>query len=418
VRLPGGCLTLESTAPAGSRSGHASAPWHQPEAVAASGPSLLIVDDDPALLDWMTRRLSGAYRILTARDGAQGLEVLTTSGPFAVMVADQRMPGLCGVELLSEVRQLAPETVRVLCTGLPELQTALDAINSGEVFRFLTKPLQGRVLEHTIAAAVEQYQLVTSQRILLSQTLHGSVKVLIDLLAMTSPDVFGHATRVKELASRLALPLRCGPLWQIEIASMLAFVGLLALPEDTAAKALSRVPLFGFERESFQEYPQHSVKLLANIPRLDEVATIIRHHRPDLREGDDDPETAPLASRIIHVASDFHSLLAQGLLREQALDWLTGSPRHSRIVVEALHNLDAQPELKPVIVPLAGLRPGMIIADDLRSTQGGALLLAKGQQLTDILIHRLANIHRRDAIEQFVKVMAPAESLDQLPEEY
>ncbi len=354
----------------------------------------------------MVHRLGGSYRVETAMSGGEGLVALAARGPFAVVISDQRMPGESGVRFLAQVRDAAPESVRVMLTGAPDLETALDSINSGEVFRFLTKPVRAARLTEAVAAAVAQYRLITGQRILLSRTLHGSVKVLIDLLAMTSPDVFGHATRVKELAARLAKSLKCGPVWQVELASMLAFIGMLALPEETATKALTRTPLFGCERESYQQYPQHSLSLLSRIPRLEDIANIIRFHNDD-HGGDKGAETAPLASRIIKVASDFDCLLAQGLPRESAIDWLLRSPAHSRLVVETLQRLDVEQSLRLVVMPFSELRPGMVIADDLRANAGDMLLLARGQPLTDILIHRLANFHRRGSIDPFVKVMVP-----------
>lgn len=375
-----------------------------PQEDEAEVPSLLIVDDDPTVLNWLVRRLESRYRVRTAQSAAQGLGIVGANPP-AVVLSDQRMPGLTGIELLARVRSLAPETVRILFTGARDVDTAVESINSGEVFRFLTKPLRGEQLDRALEAAVEQHRLVTAQRVLLTKTLHGSIQVLVDLLAMTSPEIFGHATRVKELATLLGAALKCTPLWELEVAAMLSFIGLLAVPEETVRKALAMDPLPSAERSRYEQYPEQSAQLISHIPRLENVHRIIRFHQGDHPLED---TRVPLAARIIRAASDYHALLRRGLTHEAAIESIGRSAQHPPAVVATLEATVPGTEEERIHVPVEHLAPGMVIARDVWSSNGAILLLARGQRLTDLLIQRLKNLHRRQSVASLVTIAESA----------
>src|SRR4030042_1805929 len=93
--------------------------------------------------------------------------------PYAVIVSDLKMPGMNGIKFLSKVREMAPDSVRVMLTGFAELQTAIDAVNEGNIFRFLTKPCPPDILSRALDMGIEQYRLITAERELLEQTLKG-----------------------------------------------------------------------------------------------------------------------------------------------------------------------------------------------------------------------------------------------------
>src|SRR4029077_12934308 len=126
-----------------------------------------------------------------------------------------------------------PEVVRILLTGYADVDAATLAVNEGQIFRFLVKPCPSRQLLAAVDAAAEQHQLLTSQRVLLEQTLHGSIKSLTDLLALTSPLAFRRATRITQHvvapSEKLVVPDR----WQVEVAAMLPQLGLITLPAET-----------------------------------------------------------------------------------------------------------------------------------------------------------------------------------------
>ena len=130
---------------------------------------VLFVDDEPAILSALKRvfRKDG-YEIATATDAATGLAVFREFRP-AVVVSDHRMPGMTGVEFLAKVREIDPETVRVMLTGCTDLPAAEAAINQGEVWRFLTKPWNDEDLRATVSSASERYRLVVENRVLLDK---------------------------------------------------------------------------------------------------------------------------------------------------------------------------------------------------------------------------------------------------------
>ena len=133
--------------------------------------------------------------MITAPDGAAGLAALQHHLATAVVISDMRMPGMDGASFLHRTRQVAPDTVRLLLTGDTNLDSAIAAVNHGQIFRFLTKPCPPQVLIPTLVSAAKQYDLITGEKVLLEQTLHGCIKTLTDVLSLANPAAFGRATR-------------------------------------------------------------------------------------------------------------------------------------------------------------------------------------------------------------------------------
>src|SRR5581483_2216525 len=119
------------------------------------------------------------------------------------------------------VRQVSPDSIRILLTGYADLDAAIAAVNEGHIFRFLSKPCPPDTLLKALSAAAEQHRLMLAERVLLEQTLHGCVKALTDILALASPLAFGRATRVKQVVSSLATAAQVADRWSVEVAAML-----------------------------------------------------------------------------------------------------------------------------------------------------------------------------------------------------
>jgi DNA-binding NtrC family response regulator len=119
---------------------------------------ILFVDDDKRVLDGYVRVLHGEFNVETALGAQQALGAIHLFGPYAVLISDMRMPGMNGAELLAQVRQLAPNTVRMFLTGYKDLNQAIDAVNEGHIFRYLTKPCEKKVLVHAINLGLAQYR--------------------------------------------------------------------------------------------------------------------------------------------------------------------------------------------------------------------------------------------------------------------
>lgn len=125
---------------------------------------ILFVDDESSVLDGYRRILRQEFSMSTALSGEQGLATIKATGPYAVVISDMRMPGMNGAEFLAQVRQRAPESVRILLTGHADLDSAIDAVNRGNIFRFLTKPCEKQVLVEAIHGALEQFRAHAAQK--------------------------------------------------------------------------------------------------------------------------------------------------------------------------------------------------------------------------------------------------------------
>ena len=140
-------------------------------------PTLLLVDDEPSILSSLKRLLRGdGYRILTAASGQQGLDMLATHA-VDVIVSDQRMPGMTGVEFLRAVRQSYPDTVRLVLSGFTELQTVTDAVNAGAIYKFLTKPWDDGQLRAHVQEAFSYGAMANDNRLLTLQVHTASQKL-------------------------------------------------------------------------------------------------------------------------------------------------------------------------------------------------------------------------------------------------
>ncbi len=125
---------------------------------------VLIVDDEASVLSSLRRLLRREpYDLIMAGSGEEALRLLEEQ-PVRVVISDQRMPGMTGIELLREVRRRWPDTIRVILSGYSAVQTILEAINEGEVYKFLSKPWNDEELKGNIRQALEQYDLQAENR--------------------------------------------------------------------------------------------------------------------------------------------------------------------------------------------------------------------------------------------------------------
>lgn len=127
---------------------------------------VLIVDDEANVRMAMGRQLRKDFNIIAAAGGGEALKLLETNGPFALIVSDMRMPGMNGIQLLGEFAKHAPDTVRIMLTGCTDRQTAIDAVNEGSIFRFLTKPCPPETLVAAIRAGLGQYRRSREHKVL------------------------------------------------------------------------------------------------------------------------------------------------------------------------------------------------------------------------------------------------------------
>ncbi len=129
--------------------------------------SILIVDDSPGVLSALKRTLiEESYNIYTANNGMEGLGILKDN-KIKLVISDEKMPGMTGSEFLSAVKKVFPETIRIMLTGHASIEAAMKGVNSGEIYRFFTKPWNDIELKLAIRSAIEKYDLETENRKLL-----------------------------------------------------------------------------------------------------------------------------------------------------------------------------------------------------------------------------------------------------------
>ena len=184
--------------------------------------AVLFVDDEVNVVEGFKRQLRKEFTLDTAVGPEEGLKALAERGPFAVVVSDRQMPGMDGVEFLRQVRERSPESVRILFTGNANIEAAVQAINQGQIFRFLTKPCPPDVLTSTLSDALRQHKLITAERELLEHTLSGSIRVLCDMLSFANPEAFGRSSRITRSVQAIATRLQLPNPWLTTTAAMLS----------------------------------------------------------------------------------------------------------------------------------------------------------------------------------------------------
>lgn len=374
---------------------------------------VLFVDDEPNVLAGIERQLRKRYAVETAPGAADALTALDARGPFAVVVSDMRMPVMDGAQFLARVYERSPDTVRVLLTGYADVRSAIEAVNRGHIFRFLTKPCPPEALCAALDAALAQYRLVTAERELLDRTLRGSVQVLGEVLALVNPTAFGQAVRVQRLVRDLA-PLLDGAVdWTVDVTAVLSRLGCVTVPESLLAAANRGADLAPPERHQLAQIPAVTRDLLRPIPRLESVLECVAYldvpfaHEP--RPGlEKTGKAIPLGARLLRIAFDFDARVARGLPPAHALAHL-----RSRVgcydpdllaVLESRMLQEQKPEEREVWVP--ELTCGMVLAEDVYSDTG-TLLLSRGNPITEPLKRRLEGTAARGQSPKRIRVLVP-----------
>jgi response regulator RpfG family c-di-GMP phosphodiesterase len=363
-------------------------------------PRVLLVDDEVAILDALRRQLRRTFEVATATGGVEALEVMRSSAPFAAIVSDMRMPGMDGATFLAEARSEHPDTVRILLTGQADMQSAIAAINDGQIYRFLSKPCPTETLVDAISDGVTLYRQITAEKDVLERTLRTAVQSLVDVLSLANPTAFSRAVRVSQLVTDLCHLLGVHADWQIEVSGLLGQLGAVTLPTAVLDKIDAGLLLTDEEQEMVDAVPAVSEKLIGTIPRLEGLAAAIgqqrlrydgQSSRPGAPVGDD----LPLAARLLHFAVDVDTMRSQRLPVLAGLDRMRKDagaydPRILGAWERSIVGEGAAPEVVPVTVEFDELTPGMVLMEEVLSARG-VVLLGRGSSVTEALLQRLRN---------------------------
>lgn len=409
--------------------------------------TLLFVDDEPGILAALRRLFRPlGYRILTAESGAAGLEVLARE-PVDLVVSDMRMPNMDGARFLREVRAGWPDAVRLLLTGYADMASTIDAINQGEIYRYISKPWEDEQIVATVRDALERKRLgrenarlaaltarqneelrelnagleqkVAARTAELKQTLAfldqahkelkrgfmATVRVFSGLIELRGRKLAGHSRRVAEhargLAQRLALDETAAQ--DVLMAALLHDIGKIGLSDGLLDRPFNSLP--AEVRAEVMKHPVTGQMVILGVDQLKGAALLIRHHH-ECYDGSGFPDglagiAIPLGARILAVANDYDALqmgllVARPLKPAEALTFILDNrgKRYDPQVADAFAAILAETMADMVVeVPLrpGTARPGMVLTRDLMH-KDGYLLLAKGQLLDANIIEQLVRL--------------------------
>jgi len=390
---------------------------------------VLLVDDEVNVLSGYERQLRAVkdkIEFYTADSGNSALEVLKEKGPFSVIISDYRMPGMNGLELLEIIGKEYPEIIKMMLTGQADFNAVINIINRGHVFRFLTKPCSPEDLLNAIMAGVNQYNLIHSEKLLLTNTLGGSIRMLVDMLSLAKPTTFAQSQRIRILVRDFLNNVNIENSWQLEIASMLVFIGCVTLPDALLCKVNSGKRLTPEENKIYMSHAVIASDLISKIPRLEEVSEIVKYQEKDYN-GKGFPiddicgENIPLGARVLRIFLDYNRFISQEFDKEEAIGRMEAFQISSGVYdakmfsIVKLMILNDEDETDPLLASLpdkrgkalssvkpAELEQGMILAEDIVS-ENGEIIASSGQELTAPMIVKINNYLENDLISGEVK---------------
>jgi response regulator RpfG family c-di-GMP phosphodiesterase len=411
----------------------------------SAAPSLLIVDDEPIVLAALKETLEREkYHVVATTNPLKALEILRTQ-EFAVIISDQRMPEMMGLDFLIESKKLNPLASRILITAVLSLPTIVDAINKGEIFRFVAKPWLREELTATVKNAISRYQLVAENERLTAETqrlnqqlsavnstLAAQVKDLeaqktaldaanrelatsyehsLDLcsriLSTYDPYLAGQTKAMVEIARKMSDTEHFTPAERhaLKASAWLCDLGLIGIPRDLLRLFRTNPErLSDPDRLTINSHPIYSQTLASFVDSHPEVGETIRAHHerfdgkgfPDGLSG----QSIPWTARCLAVAVWF---VECGLPKDQAIESVLAQsgvaldPEAVRLFLKVTHLLQLPRQVREVL--LDELEAGMILANGLYSPHG-LLLVGEGQMLSQATISKIRNHNLINPISQ------------------
>jgi response regulator RpfG family c-di-GMP phosphodiesterase len=410
---------------------------------------VLVVDDEAVVLSLLQDTLEYAgYEVIGLTSPLLALEEIKKR-TFSVIISDQRMPELTGLELLGHASRIQPQATRILITAVLHLDTVIEAINKGEIFRFIVKPWLREEFLTTVHNGVQRYELICQNAQLqsathsmneqlvelnrsleqqvkliaqqnkqlsqmnaaLEQNLVRSMEICVHTMETFYPMLGNQARRVNQLCKSISkiLQLNAEDARVLESSAMLYDIGLVGVPRQII-KQWSEDPdsLDQAEQALIKQHPILGQELTAFGSSLDPVGEIIRAHHecfdgsgyPDQLEG----ETIPWLARLLSVAVAYASSRLTDTETVEKIKAGSGSlydPEAVRAFLRA--QMVAVIPRKERQIMLSELRPGMILARGIH-TYNGLLLVSEGQQLNATFIEKVLNHNRIQPITQALVV--------------
>lgn len=408
----------------------------------AAKPRILVVDDEEIVLAALRETLLRAgYDVCALPDVLRGLELLHTQS-FAAIISDQQMPRMTGLDFLAQAKVLQPDASRILITAVLTLGTVIEAINTGEIYRFIVKPWLREELLATVRNAVqrhelqrrnsdlqqatqacnfqlsaanhslaEQVKLAEAQRDAQAERIRQHAEIALRALQASHPLLGSRARRTQEVCRAMAssLALSGADIASLELAAWLHDIGMLAAPPEIVRRWLQQPDqLTDDERTVLRLHPVAGQEMIATGPDLAMAALAVRGHHehydgaghPDGLAG----EQIPWIARLLAVAAAFVESGGTDSAAVEEIKLASGTrfdPDAVRAFLRALP--EAQVPRREREVLLSELQPGMVLASAIY-TAHGLLLVPEGQPLSEPAIDKLKNHHRTLPITQSLLV--------------
>jgi response regulator RpfG family c-di-GMP phosphodiesterase len=277
---------------------------------------ILIVDDEMPNLRLLERLFRRDYYCLTASSGAEAIELLQQHD-VAIVITDQRMPQMTGMELLKRTSEMRPHMVRILLTGYTDVETLVEAINCGLVYMYVNKPWNNDDLKVKVSRAIEHYEnnrkqnslVISNQRLVvrLKEMKVGFIRVLAEALKSKDDYIYKHGSRVSRNASLVAqgMGLNEEACTELRVAALLHHIGIISTSDRAPLKI---GPVTGDDPKAAQEHSERGAQILSGVPELGDVADVIRFHQENF-DGTGSRhligEQIPLSSRILRVVDAY-----------------------------------------------------------------------------------------------------------------
>jgi response regulator RpfG family c-di-GMP phosphodiesterase len=358
---------------------------------------ILMIDDDKDILASYQVNLRKDFIVRIASNANQAMEILKEEADIGVIVTDYKMPDVNGIKLLKMIRQIYPDPIRIMITGFADMQIAVNAVNEGSIFRFLTKPMPTPELKQIIQDALTQYNLKNNEKELLNNTLKGTLKLLIDLISLSIPQSLNIGSQARMIARKIGVKAGEIELWELEVASLLSNIGLLLLPNDIIQKKADGKELTSTEAFVFSNHPELGANLLKHIPRFEKISEAILHMNDNFGSKSDRNvanESIPLYSRILKVSNDYIQLIQSNKTPLEAYEkmlemYYQYDPKLLELLLTEVVGSDNNRKIKQI--QLMELKGGMVVAKDIVDERE-TVLFKKDKEITEPIIIRLQQI--------------------------
>ena len=349
---------------------------------------ILLVDDEVNILNSYRRNLRNKFQFDIAQSGVDAL-ALISNNKYAVIITDMQMPVMDGLELLQKIKLKSPNTVRMMLTGNADQKTAIDALNIGDIFRFINKPCSHQDLCLLIESGIEQYNLIIAEKILLSKTLKGTINVLAEVLTIVNPKIFAHTIQIKKHMLALAKALNMPISWSFEPMIQLSQLGCVMIPDSGTNQGNDSFS--PEQRKMIERHPCLASDLIRKIPRMNKIAHAILYQEKCFN-GEGVPydglkgEDIPFGARMLKVVLDFLRFKGDGLTINQASMQLSEQSQFydPKILIAFKESIGSDCEQAEFLVNLAELTDNMVVREDIL-TEAGMLVVSKGQEISEPL---------------------------------